>query len=394
MTEEDGPWIKRTRFLTQALVLSGALNICLVATFLYSVLKDKHEILSVSQKEVNHNAITPVRTNEELLQAYSFLPFSELLLRLDNLEPIEEGLSKRDIALACLVAFHHFPLEKSLGGWTPQKRQISMRNMEGQEAISVNVFPGLSDFQFQAIAQFAKTEKWPLSSQGLFYELKRQEGNHDLSLLETFYLTPEFHLVSTLFFKTGLPLTKAEIITLLTSGEWSLLSDWMNQQNILSDISVEARRAFLLSYLDRNSPIAAELLFKSENEFCLKKLSDPQMLFLLSVLKAKEISCESFVRELIASPRTDAVRDFAGSLYPTFIAKQPEPTPVQEEPKVIQTALPVEKKKIIHTVEAGENLWKIARKYHVTADAIMHHNHLETDKVKPGRKLEIPESKK
>ncbi len=118
------------------------------------------------------------------------------------------------------------------------------------------------------------------------------------------------------------------------------------------------------------------------------------MLFLLSVLKAKEISCESFVRELIASPRTDAVRDFAGSLYPTFIAKQPEPTPVQEEPKVIQTALPVEKKKIIHTVEAGENLWKIARKYHVTADAIMHHNHLETDKVKPGRKLEIPESKK
>jgi hypothetical protein len=108
MDSQENPWIKKVKFLTQALVLSGALNICLVATFAYTVLSSRQEALS-EPFEVSSMPTSTKRTNEELLQAYSFLPFSELLLRLENREAIEEGLCKRDVALACLVAFHHFP---------------------------------------------------------------------------------------------------------------------------------------------------------------------------------------------------------------------------------------------------------------------------------------------
>lgn len=390
MLDEENPWIKRTRFLTQALVLSGAVNICLVATLIYTAFVEKQEALTGEMKVEEFSQNLPVRTNEEILHAYSFLPFSELLLRLEHGEPIEEGLCKRDIALACLVAFHHFPLEKSLGGVIPQKRQISMRNQEGQEAIAVNVFPGLSDFQFQAILQFAKTEKWPLTSQGLFYELKRQENAYDPSLLETFYLTPEFHLVSTLFFKTGLPLTKGEVVSLLVSGEWNLLDNWArSHKEEGADLSVDARRGFLLAYLNKNSAFAAELLFKSDPEFCLKKLSDSEILYLLAVLKAKQIPCEHLVHEIALSPRIDAVREFAKTLYPS---QSMVVAPIEKAPEV-KTSLVAnqpDKKKIFHTVGQGENLWKIARKYHVTVEALMRHNHLESDKVKPGKKLEIP----
>lgn len=46
---------------------------------------------------------------------------------------------------------------------------------------------------------------------------------------------------------------------------------------------------------------------------------------------------------------------------------------------------------IIHTVKSGENLYRIAQKYHVTTDAIAKANHLRNPRaIKPGQKLVIP----
>ena len=95
----------------------------------------------------------------QLLRSYSLLPYQELLLRLENRDHIEEGLSKRDLALACLVAFHHFNLDKALGGLPLQKRTLPFTNNEGQETIDIPVFPGLTDDQFHAILHYAKTGK-------------------------------------------------------------------------------------------------------------------------------------------------------------------------------------------------------------------------------------------
>jgi LysM repeat protein len=43
-----------------------------------------------------------------------------------------------------------------------------------------------------------------------------------------------------------------------------------------------------------------------------------------------------------------------------------------------------------HQIAAGDSLWKIARKYKVTIEAIRAANHLESDKFREGRTLIIP----
>src|SRR5579872_5871162 len=194
-TSFHSPWIRRTRVLTQALIISGTLNISLLTTFIYFVLKEKNNssTFEISALEVKPGTPTPPPlTNENIARAYSQMPLSDLLIRLEDKELVEEGFTKRDLSLACLVAFHHFNLERALGGLVLQKRLISFRNDgEGGEVVDLTLFPGLADYQFQAIIRYAKTEKWPLTSQGLFYEIKRSKSPRDPSLLEAFSFTPE-----------------------------------------------------------------------------------------------------------------------------------------------------------------------------------------------------------
>ena len=101
----DNPWVRRTKWLTQALIISGTLNIGLTATFAYFVLKEKQEALTSEQKPALKTTATDT-TNAQLLHAYSLLPYQELLLRLESKRPPRETASpKRDLALACLTAY-------------------------------------------------------------------------------------------------------------------------------------------------------------------------------------------------------------------------------------------------------------------------------------------------
>src|ERR1700687_5898493 len=109
-------WMSRAKWLTQALIVSGTLNIGLLATFIYFVLREKEETVFFDMNApIQPAAAQPVLSNEQLLRSYSLLSFQELLLRLDHRELAEEGYTKRDLALACLVAFHHFHIERALG---------------------------------------------------------------------------------------------------------------------------------------------------------------------------------------------------------------------------------------------------------------------------------------
>lgn len=412
-SSSENLWIQRTKWLTQALILSGALNIGLVATFVYFTLKEKQHSLAIEGKPFSQGALLQVQdTNAALLRSYSLLPFQELLLRMENKELAEEGLSKRDISLACLVAFHHFNLEKALGGTIPQKRIIPFSNAEGHETIGVPVFPGLADEQFQAIVHYAKTEKWPLTAQGLFYEIQRAGTAVDPSLLDAFFLTSEFHAVFTLFQKTGSRFTSEQIAALLCEGDWKTLSTYALQQRMALDLSSDRRSAFLTDYLDLHSVTAAKWLLETGAEFASKRLSDAQVLALLDLHAEKSPLLETFCKELLSSPRTDAVcKRAAATLYQIAEEVIPEPydhavalqrfLPKTVTPPVIaviQTALPeaspAKAKKRYHTVQSGENLWKIARKYQVRVDEIMRINHLETEKLRPGKQLEIPSNQK
>ena len=408
-------WSARARRLTQALIVSAALNVGLVATFAYFIMQEKEDVTGFELQPILQKSETVIN-HEGLLRSYSTSSFQDLLAVLEDKEHVEQGFTKRDFALACLVAFHHFNLEKALGGPKVSERHVLFTSQEGFEKIDLALFPGLTDYQYQAIAQYAKTEKWPLTAQGLFFEIQRS-SNRDASLLEAFYLSAEFHAVSTLFAKTGLMLEKETIVTLIAEGNWKLLDDFTRQQRAAQDLTESRRRTLLLEFLQCHSKAAARIIIETDMEFALKRLDDAQVLLVLDTLSDKSPYLENFSKGLLASPRSDGIwKRAASTLYAARGETLPEPydhaaalqrfvsstiTPAQSAPapqaeiaakpatpdvKVISKGKP----KRLHLVQEGESLWKIARRYHITVEELKKFNHLDSDKIRPGRTLEIP----
>lgn len=408
-------WSQRTRRLTQALIISAALNIGLIATFAYFILQEKEGVMNFELQPILQKSETAFN-HEGLLRAYSTSSFQDLLGLLGDKEHVEQGFTKRDFALACLVAFHHFNLEKALGGPKVSERHVLFTSQEGLEKVDLALFPGLSDYQYQAIVHYAKTEKWPLTSQGLFFEIQRTPAR-ETSLLEAFYLAPEFHAVSTLFAKTGLNLDKQMLVDLIAEGNWKLLDDFSRQQRVAQDLTQARRRTLLLEFLQCHSKTAAKILIETDMEFALKRLDDAQVLLVLDTLSEKSPYLENFSKGLLASPRSDGIwKRAASTLYASRGETLPEPydhtaalkrfvsaSLATAQPAEVAQSEPAVKKmdpdtkvvskgkpKRLHLVQEGESLWKIARRYHVTVEELMKFNHLDSDKLRPGRTLEIP----
>ena len=114
VTSENSPWVIRTKRLTQALIISGTLNVSLLGTFFYFVIKDKNDSLSIELKPLATETKLSPTSNLEILRSYSVLSYQQLLICLENQDFVEQGIKKRDLALSCLVAFHHFNLDKAL----------------------------------------------------------------------------------------------------------------------------------------------------------------------------------------------------------------------------------------------------------------------------------------
>lgn len=416
-------WVRKARLLTQVLIISITINLGLLAAFIGFALHDKQTSVAFELQPGAQTAVLSPPTNEALLRSYSALSFQELLLLLENKEKMEQGYTKRDLALCALVAFHHFNLERALGGLAIQQRQIAFTDPSGEQRVEVASFPGLADYQYQAIIHYARTEKWPFTSQGLFFELQRQKGVPDPTLLEAFFLTSEFYTVSILFSKSGANVEKEALAELLAQGEWGQLREFTASQRLAQDLSLERRRSFLLSYFNQKSPRAAKILLDTDLDFALKQLDDAQILFLLSTMSEKTTQNEQVAKQLLTSPRSDAVLQksalllyaFSGEMPPSpydhnvVLAKfapeaLPPPPPAPKAPAVttkkaaapakvapVKASSPKAKALRTHVVQAGDNLWKIARKYRVSIESIKKQNRLDSEKLKVGRKLEIPE---
>ncbi|MCI0382124.1 MAG: LysM peptidoglycan-binding domain-containing protein [Chlamydiae bacterium] len=366
-------WRKKAKSLTQFLIISITLNIGFIATLIYFSFKETVGSSSLELKPQEIFTDREMTTLQQVFNMYSSLSFQELLLRLANKEHIEEGYTKRDIALSCLVAFHYFNLERALGGMMIQKRSLLFTHPQGEEQIEIALFPALTDCQYSAVVQYAKIEKWPLTTEGLFYKVQSQDRQNEEGLFEAFFLTPEFHFAQTLFNRSGSSLKKETLLHLIAEGTWLTLTYQVEELKNNPDFSPEKRRQFLLRYLSENSKIAANLLLEQEYEFTCKKLDDAQILHLISLLEPD--LPPRFAQDLLASPRSDVVlKKIAasfGNLQKTSEIKVPT-------------------KSIIHTVESGDSLWKIAKKYKVPIQLIIDYNHLESERIRPGKKLEIP----
>jgi LysM repeat protein len=315
MTSDPLQFIKKIRHLSLALIVSGALNIGVLSLLLYWVLRERPPTpyceLKPASSEQQQIPLADQRGCAEVLAQLSQLSFPQLVSSLSHAQLIENGYAERDLALACLMAFHHFDLQRALPkNAQPQQKRLLAWKPKGQEAtIMLVVYPDLTQQQFDVLAQFAKTERWPLTAEGLFLVLKNQKEKNafDDHLIETFVLTYEFWTVELLFNRSGQRASKQEILTVLLEGNWAILKQFVDQQRQVHDSSDARRQKFLLDYVKAGSPSAATLLLKAEWEFAVKKLDDQQVIAILQLIPEDLPEAMAFAKEMLASPRSTSV---------------------------------------------------------------------------------------
>ena len=386
----------RLRFLTYSLIFSGTVNVAFFAIFI---------LLSLSQKQTIEMQTSPIYQEENTKEDHPSLQnifsqmqnytFRQLAISLFDKEPVELGFKKRDVALALLIAFHDFHFAKALINETLQSRLVKIKIHEEQEK-EILFLSGLDDFAYEKIIHFAYREKWPLTAKGLFSLLKKMSLKEDVSLKQTFFLTKEFDLFRNLFHQADDIVADDKILDLLLELRWETIDTFVYEQQKMQDLTLQRKRAFLLACLEEKSQQAAILLLEKDFLYLVNRLDDVQILNLLELLPAQAAKVQLFCKELLKSPRSDAIwKMSAEKLYAAAAEKMPNTLQYQE---VVQHFLPQKEKpqniqpnsSLIHIVQEGENLWKIARKYHVEIEEIIRLNHLTSDRIFPGKKIMIP----
>ncbi len=370
-------WHRKTKCLTQALILSGALNLGLIATFVYFAVcsPPSYEPVSDGSKEsLSYIKEEFSQKNSETLSYFLTCSFTELLAQLENRIQVERGYAIRDLALSCLVSFHHFDFEKALSGYQVQQRHVGFVNPDGGEKIGITLFPGLNDNHFLALILFAQREKWPFSSQGLFYEMKNDQKPISSSLKDAFYLTPEYQSIFTLLNRTDMLSEKETVLKMLLECPWDLVEEIGGKLITGQNFTAELTRECLMKFFDQGSSIAANLLVEKEQEFALKYLNETQLASLCELYSGDQ-------KEFVARVLRKSVCSHSGNTK--------EKRVLQEKPVVLKVkgVLPQGN---LYTVQSGDTLWKISRIYKVEVSEIKTHNNLKSEILKTGMLLKIP----
>lgn len=403
--------------LTKWLFISGTCNILLAAGFFYWLVREVPprpycELKPAEQQEeqiplaINHG-------NAEVIRNLRGMSMEQLIAKLNETQLVENGYSQRDLVLGALITFHHFDLPRALLGQTQPTQHRMMpygKNKEGK-LLEIIVHPGLSEPQFQAIVQYAQTERWPLTSQGLFQRLRKPGGQQDLSLVDAFYLTPEFLAVEMLFNRSEKNVEKRELLAMLTQGDWSLLSSFVEQQRQVQDLSPARRQKLLIDYIDRESRAAAYIMLKTDPGFALRKLDDEHVIAMLKLLVEKRNDSEQFALILLTSPRSDAVWqaasvrlfEFAGEPVPQKDAynaalarfvkqKASEPSPA---PRSVASPMPkaMTKPAAPSAVKTKKDKTEIAKKS-IAKKSLGKKEIATADKKKPATPKKSPEARR
>lgn len=327
--------LEQVRRLTIALIISGAGNVTLLAFLVYWTLHERPPIPYFELKPANYqeqqSPLAIDHSNSEVIRYFKKMPLEWLIARLKNTQLVENGYTQRDLALASLTAFHHFDLTKALSGLPApsQKRSLVYGKFRDGTPAEMTVYPGLSDKYFDQIVEFAAREKWPLTSQGLFLALRKNQLQ-DPSLIDAFIMTPEFLMVEMLFARATSPVEKKELLEVLMQGDWTLVHTFADQQRAFQDFSPARRQRFLLDYINKDSAAAAFLILKTEGNFAAQKLDDAQVMHMLKLLETKSPEAQQFASTLLTSPRSDEVWKMAASrLYEYAGESLPENLPHQ-----------------------------------------------------------------
>jgi hypothetical protein len=351
-------------------------------------------------------ALADERNGEEVITYLKHFSFTRLLDHLNCSQVVENGLTERDLALSCLVAFHHFDIERALPQKKLQQRLLTWKDKATRATQFLMIHSGLTDQDFQAIINFAKTERWPLTPSGLFFLLQKQkiDLNIDDSLADAFMLTTEFSTLALLFHRLDIALWKQKLLEVVLEGTWEGLKQWTEQQRQLNDVSPARRQKFLLDYLQLGSSAAAALLLEIDKDFAIKKLDDNQVMQLLQLLTRRSQENELFALAMLTSPRGTGVwqqaslrlYEYAGEPLPPdwnhyTSLKRFAPHLIKESsiPRPLPKVNPAPSCRL-YVVQEGDSLWKISRRFGVAIEVLKEYNQLQSTALKAGKVLKIP----
>ncbi len=358
-------WQAKSKWLAQILIISITINAGLIATLCYFAVRDKKTFMSYELKplEKRPSKASLTQTNEEVLGAFSSLSFDDLVRMLKDKTLVEEGYTKRDLALTCLVSMHHFDLDRALPHLDQKPKHATFLDTDGDD-LTLVFYPNLSDQSFDAIRKFAKQEKYPITTQGVFEWLQVAPTP---SLKKAFARTFEFQALQTLFSHTGDAIDTDAIFDLILSSDYKTLQKSIDMVRHRPQFTLETKRDVLKCYMRENSLIAAQFLVDTDFHYAVKRLSNSDLTLLMGL-----IGQESHHYKALAAHIQDSLRD---------IAIETELLPAQDRSGPNQT----------HIIADGDTLWDISRHYKISLDELKKANSIESEyRLRPGNKLIIP----
>lgn len=337
---------KRSRVLIHALIISGTLNLALIATFVTFVIKERKGVVMPAAQM--HQRVKEVRLkNEEVLREFASMTYDTLVRELYDTTHVEEGQRRCDLALSALTHYHDFDIERAFAGFPVEQRKVFF----GEE--SMVLFLGMSAERLEGVRLFARREVWPLTPRGLFKHIQNREGIPE-SLRESFVLTNEFFEIKRAIGRLPYAISDETLFNLVVAGEWKSVETFSNKDLV----------SFLVPRMERGSKLAAYLLVLEEKDYALKSLDDGQMEMLLALLTEKTPAVESFLKEVGDGIRPGHVKELAGK-------------PLENPPRH-------------YKVQLGDSLWKISRMFDVKVEIIQEMNGLDSESLKPGVELTLP----
>lgn len=359
------------------LMLSGALNIGLFVSIFYWFVKEK---VLLPEPVLAQEVIKQARDFESD-GVFSEQSFEDLLLSLGRSERLPSGYQEREVALAYLVGHHDFDLSRALLG-------LSQVEPNGQFG-GLPIYSGLHEEQWKAIEAFAKSERWPISSVGLFQRLRLAEKPYDPSLMNAFFLTHEFLVVETLFNRCEYPLEKAKLLEIMRVGSWGWLEAFAQGLSISKGSLGLKRRQFLVHYAQLGAPVAAKALIVLDSEYLIKDVDSENLKVILKALPNKPSArVEEFLNRLLKAGTHSSLTGLVEKMLREVAPPSGEAFAayVQEVPDLAVKP----RRKRTYVVRQGDSLWKIAKRFNAEVAEIKRINELDSDLLQPGRELEIP----
>ena len=397
-----------SKWTTQGLAFSVALNIALMTSLIFNVVKSKKTTSKGSFKKTEMISHLPSTSSlEGVLVQQMDKNYLELLSSLSDTSHVEDGFSVRDTALSVLVHQYDLDLERALLGQEVKVRLLPIQK-EGDSVYDYPLISGLEDSEYKLLNNFLQNERWPQTSFGLFKKLA--QGSADETLKSAFYLSKEFMYIDALFCSLSVP--KEILLDILLQGTWNSLDQFTQEHHGLQEFSNPLRIHFLSRYLDFASENAARLILEIDAEYALKKLSDTEIVSLIGLMSKKTQLSENFALHLAVGKRSDWVRReacrliyyYSGQDLPepynyqeslSYITQKYQIAPIETFAPTISTAIEkdfmaLSEPQKVYVVQEGDNLWKIAKKNKVHLDDLKAANHLDSDLIKVGMTLVIP----